>query len=101
MSDALSRSPGFGGFSATLNQDQWDFADLILKTRFARALSEGLVGYPIYRSLRFAARGTLESLFDELALGLGWNAQRLDSHSLILDADGLFVVARGTRKTEY
>lgn len=101
MSDAYTRSPGFNGFSASLNHDMWDFADMILKTRFARALSEGSAGYPIYRSLRFAARGTLESLFDELALGLGWNAQRLDSHSMILDADGLFIGARGTRKTEY
>src|SRR5262249_45736081 len=40
-------------------------------------------------------------LLDDLALGLGWRAQRLDSNSLILDADGLFIAARGGRKTEY
>lgn len=101
MSDSQPRSPGFHGISANLGIDFWDFADMILKTRFARALSDGSAGYPIHRSLRFAARGTLESLFDELALGLGWNAQRLDSHALILDADGLYIAARGTRKTEY
>jgi len=79
----------------------WDFADLILKSRFARALAEGSAGYPVQRSLRFAARSALEQLFDELALGLGWHAQRIDSHSLILDSEGLFVAARGGRKTEY
>jgi hypothetical protein len=79
----------------------WDFADLILKTRFARALAEGSAGYPVHRSLRFAARAALEQLFDELALGLGWHAQRLDSHSLILDSEGLFIAGRGGRKTEY
>jgi hypothetical protein len=79
----------------------WDFADLILKSRFARALAEGSAGYPVHRSLRFAARSALEQLFDELALGLGWHAQRIDSHSLILDSEGLFVAARGGRKTEY
>jgi len=101
MSDAPARSPGLNGISANMNHDLWDFADMILKTRFARALTEGSAGYPVHRSLRFAARGTLESLFDELALGLGWRAHRLDSHALILDADELFITARGTRKIEY
>src|SRR5262249_52720858 len=40
-------------------------------------------------------------LFDDLALGLGWRAQRLDSRSLILDSEGLFVSALGGRKAEY
>lgn len=79
----------------------WDFSDLILKSRFAHALAEGSAGYPVHRSLRFAARSALEHLFDQLALGLGWHAQRIDSHSLILDSEGLFIAARGGRKTEY
>ena len=43
-------------FSINLNKDHWDFGDLILKSRFAQALSEGSTGYPVYRQLRFAAR---------------------------------------------
>jgi hypothetical protein len=100
MSQAKSFSAG-NGVAASLSHDMWDFADLILKARFARALAEGSAGYPVHRSLRFAARVALEQLFDELALGLGWHAQRLDSHSLILDTEGLFVAGRGGRKTEY
>src|SRR5215469_3314362 len=101
MSEANPTSPARNGVSASLSHDMWDFADLILKSRFARALAEGSAGYPVQRSLRFAARSALEQLFDELALGLGWHAQRIDSHSLILDSEGLFVAARGGRKTEY
>ena len=93
--------PTGNGVSASLSHDMWDFADLILKARFARALAEGSTGYPVHRSLRFAARSALEHLFDQLALGLGWHAQRLDSHALILDTEGLFVAGRGSRKTEY
>jgi SpoVK/Ycf46/Vps4 family AAA+-type ATPase len=51
--------------------------------------------------VRFAARAELEALFDDLALNLGWRAQRLDSRMLILDSDGLFVTATGGRKAEY
>lgn len=87
--------------SAGLTQNVWDFADLTLKLRFAQALEGGATRYPVHRSLRFAARVEIEALFDDLALGLGWRAQRLDSRSLILDADGLFVSALGGRKADY
>lgn len=88
-------------FYAGLTQQIWDFADLALKMRFTRALEEGSARYPIYRSLRFAARLPLEQLFDELALNLGWAAQRLASSSMILDAPGLFISAYGGHKAEY
>jgi len=88
-------------FSAYLGQNLWDFGDLILKTRFAQALENGVARYPILRSLRFAARVNLEELFDDLAMNLGWNAQRLSSSQMILDAEGLFISAYGGRKAEY
>jgi hypothetical protein len=87
--------------SGGLTKNVWSFADMTLKLRFARALEEGTTRYPIHRSLRFAARIELETLFDDLALNLGWRAQRLDSRLLILDAEGLFVTATGGRKAEY
>ncbi len=87
--------------TATLSQTVWEFGDLVLKSRFARALEEGVARYPIHRSLRFAARTDLEQLFDRLALDLGWRAQRLDSGTMILDGQGLFVSAYGGRKAEY
>ncbi len=88
-------------FATGLNLEVWDFATLALKTRFAKALDEGTSRYPIYRSLRFAARKDLEALFDDLALRLGWRAQRMDSSSMILDSEGLFISAHGGRKADY
>jgi hypothetical protein len=41
---------------AGINQDVWDFPDLILLNRFAQALEEQKARYPIHRTLRFAAR---------------------------------------------
>jgi hypothetical protein len=84
-----------------LQQEVWDLADLVLKTRFVEALRDGATSYPIHRELRFAARVGLEALFDDLALRLGWQAQRLGSGRMILDADGLFISAHGGRKAAY
>jgi hypothetical protein len=71
----------------------WDFADLVLNQRFARALDEGAARYPVFRELRFAARIESEVLLDAIALDPEWRAQRLNRGALILDAEGLFVVA--------
>jgi ATPase family protein associated with various cellular activities (AAA) len=84
-----------------LRHEFWDLADLALKSRFVRALEEGTARYAIHRSLRFAARVDLEELFDDLALNLGWSAQRLGSGTMILDAKGLFISAHGGRKDDY
>jgi hypothetical protein len=84
-----------------LQQEVWDLADLVLKTRFVEALRDGATSYPIHRELRFAARVGLEALFDDLALRLGWQAQRLGTGRMILDADGLFISAHGGRKAAY
>lgn len=88
-------------FSAGLVENIWAFPDLILKSRFAKALEEGTARYPIYRSLRFAARTNLDRLFDDIALNLGWKGQRLDSSTMVLDAEGLFVCVYGSRKADY
>jgi hypothetical protein len=84
-----------------LTKQVWDFADLVLKNRFARALDEGASRYPIFRELRFAARVELEVLLDAIALDPAWRAERIGSGSLILDGEGVFVAAYGTRKADY
>jgi hypothetical protein len=96
----LSTSSSFA-FSAGLTKNVWDFGDLVLKGRLARALEEGSARYPIYRSLRYAARLELEHLFDALALIPGWRAHRIESGSMLLDGDGLFVSVHGGRKADY
>jgi hypothetical protein len=76
-------------------------ADLVLQNRLATALEERVSRYPIYRELRFAARIELEVLLDAVALDPAWRAERMHAGSLILDAEGLFVAAYGSRKTDY
>lgn len=84
-----------------ISQEVWHFADLVLKARHARALEEGASRYPLFRSLRFAARADLETLLDAVALDTAWRAERIDANSLILDGDGIFVSAHGGRKSDY
>lgn len=88
-------------FTAALNQNTWDFADLALKMRFIKSLEEGSSRYPIHRSLRFAARTDLEALIDDFAVNLTWKAQRLSSSTLILDGAGIFISVHGGRKADY
>jgi hypothetical protein len=84
-----------------LTKRVWDFADLVLKNRLARALEDGAARYPIFRELRFAARIELEVLLDAIALDPVWRAERINAESLILDGEGLFVSAYGSRKADY
>lgn len=86
---------------AALVMNQWDFADVSLKLRFAEAMQEGVTRYPIHRVLRFAARIELEQFFDQLALMKNWRAQRLESSSMILETDAVFITAHGGRKSDY
>src|SRR5512145_2426031 len=85
----------------TMQLQEWEVGNTLLKLRFAEALEQGITRYPIYRTLKFAARRPLDELFDALALELQWRAQRLDTSSLILESEGLFAIARGYRKNDY
>ncbi|MCL2076218.1 MAG: AAA family ATPase [Betaproteobacteria bacterium] len=88
-------------FFSNISFQDWDFGDFVLKTRLAQALEKGIAHYPIYRSLRFAARQDLQTLFDRAATELGWRAYRLRSNFMMFDGDGIFVTVRGSHKTEY
>ncbi len=78
-----------------------NFQDLIVKDRSARAMHEGVKRYPIFRQHRMAARVELEAYFDAIALDPSWRAERMHLESLVIDGDGIFVAAYGTRKLEY
>ncbi|MGD1896820.1 MAG: AAA family ATPase [Phormidesmis sp.] len=88
-------------FTSGLNHDTWNFSQLVIKSRFADAINEGISRYPIHRELRFAARMDLQTLFDKIALDPTWNAQRLNANSMILDAESFFVSASGGRSGDY
>src|SRR5262245_59995323 len=74
---------------------------LVHESRIARALDEGVARYPIYRVLRFAARIELEVLLDAIALDGAWRAERVNAEAMLIDAEGLFVAAYGSRKADY
>ena len=74
---------------------------LVMDSRMARALEEGVSRYPIYRVQRFAARVELEVLLDAIALDPAWRAERLHAEAMLIDGDGVFVAAYGSRKADY
>jgi ATPase family associated with various cellular activities (AAA) len=74
---------------------------LVLDNRIARALSEGVSRYPIYRVVRFAARVELEVLFDAIALDPAWRAERIGSGEALIDGDGVYLFAYANRKVDY
>ena len=74
---------------------------LAWSNRVSQALQDGKARYPIYRQLRFAARIELEVLLDAIALDGGWQVERLNDEDVLIDGDGLFVTAYGSRKAEY
>ena len=79
----------------------YDFADTILKTRAIRALENSAAKYPVYRTIRCAARRKVEEIFDDLALHSGLSAYRLREAELLLEGPGVFIEAEGSRKAEY
>lgn len=81
--------------------DLEDLAGTLLNLRALRAFSRAPARYPVHRVVRCAARGSVAELFDDLALGAGLAAQRLDTGSLLLDGSGVFATLQGRRKAHY
>ena len=44
------------------------------------------------------SRDKKEALFDAIALDAAWRVERLHSETLVIDGDGFYVAAYGTRK---
>ena len=85
----------------TVEVDEWSIAQAIVKARALQTFSSGAIRFPIHRQINCAARGSLRSLFDDLALGTALSAQRLDVGRLLLDGPGVFVYAHGAKKSGY
>jgi hypothetical protein len=84
-----------------LHHQHWDFGDLVVKSRMLAAMNESASRYPVFRSLRFAAREKLTDLFDRYATQPGWRAHRLHAAYLLLEDEGVFVSAHGSWKSDY
>jgi hypothetical protein len=75
-------------FGFQLRGDLRNLADTLLKVRALRAFDCSARRLPIHRNVRFAARRSLEGIFDDLALRAGLVAHRLDTAALLLDGHG-------------
>lgn len=81
--------------------ESYRLGHLVWSNRLAQAMQQGVPLYPIHRELRFAARIELEVLLDAIALDPAWRVERVNREDALIDADGLFVAAYGSRKAEY
>src|SRR5688572_1002613 len=85
----------------SFQHDLYDVADTVLASRAMRTLEDNAARYPIYRQSRCAAKRKREVVFDDIALGAGLSATRIDEYSLLLDGPGVFVQAKGWQKSGY
>ena len=74
---------------------------MLLTLRTLHAFDGPAKHYPLQRTLRLAVGRPLEEFLDDLALGWGLRAQRLDERSMVLDGHGVFARVMGLRKAEY
>ncbi|HEX6266163.1 MAG TPA: AAA family ATPase, partial [Burkholderiales bacterium] len=84
-----------------VNREVHQLWNLVLDNRMARGMDEGVSRYPIYRVVHFAARIELDVLFDAIGLEPAWRAERVSYESVLIDADGVFIVGEGSRKVDY
>jgi len=87
--------------SVAFQHDLHDLGEAVIKTRAIQAFDNAATRYPIHREIRCAASNKLQDVFDDLALNTGLAPQRLDTGTLLLDGDGIFVSAEGYRKSGY
>jgi ATPase family associated with various cellular activities (AAA) len=87
--------------SVAFQHELCDLGEAVIKTRAIQAFDHAGTRYPIHRLIRCAASNKLQDVFDDLALNSGLAPQRLDTGTLLLDGDGVFVSAEGYRKTGY
>lgn len=66
-----------------------------------QAFQDGASRYPIHRSLHFSAKIDLDAVFDDLALHMGWVAQRPSAESLLLEGPNFLILGSGGRKRHY
>jgi energy-coupling factor transporter ATP-binding protein EcfA2 len=87
--------------SLSFQHDFYDLGEAVFKTRALQAFENAASRYAIHRSVRCAARRSVEATFDDLALNSGLAAQRLERGALLLEGPGLFVHADGRQKAGY
>jgi hypothetical protein len=85
----------------SFQQEHYSLVDTVVNTRALQAFEMAVTNHPIHRTVRCAARGKLEEVFDDIALNMNLTAQRLGTATLLLDGAGVFIHAEGTAKSDY
>ena len=88
-----------GGVS--LQHKEYSIALAIVKSGAVRAFGDVATHFPIHRMVRCAVRGSMEDLFDDLALSMGLAPQRMHAGHLLLAGSGVFVEVSGSLKSGY
>lgn len=103
MPASMKQSHAVAPIASAISREVYGLRNLVLERRMATAMNQavGTMNYPIHREMCFAARVSLEALFDQLALDSRWSAQRLGASSMLIDQDGSFISARGQHKLNY
>lgn len=83
------------------NTELYDIAGAVVRARAVRACDIATASLPVYRLLRWSVHRKAIDLFDDLALDVGFDAQRIGAGALLLSAPGLFVSASGHDKGNY
>ena len=98
-SDAESARALAAGIS--IDHEEYSLARVILKRRALHAFDCAVGDFPIHRLVRCVVRGSIEDVFDDLALSMGLTPQRLASGSLLLVGPGLIADINGSAKAGY
>jgi hypothetical protein len=85
----------------SIDHREHSLAHAIVKTRALQAFDIGPAPFPIHRRVRCPVRGSMEDVFDHLALSMGLVPQRFDTGSLLLGGPGVFAHAAGSPKSGY
>ena len=87
--------------SIALNTELYDLASAVVRARAVRACDLATVSLPVYRLLRWSVQRKVIDLFDDFALDIAFNAQRISAGAVLLSSPGVFISASGHEKGSY
>jgi hypothetical protein len=85
----------------SINHREYSLARAIVKARALQAFDNVAAHFPIHRVVRCVVRGSMEDVFDDLALSMGLTPQRLYTGSLLLVGPGVLAHIVGAPKSGY
>jgi hypothetical protein len=95
------RDGGATSVNIALNTELYDIAGAVVRARAVRACDLAMRSLPVFRLLRWSVHRKINDLFDDMALDVAFNAQRIGAGAALLSAPGLFVSASGHDKGSY